>query len=831
MIYYIDMQNGTPDADGRTPERARSSYTDLPLCPGDRVLFRRGNVIRDVLYRKPGTPEAYITYGAYGEGDAPMFVGSVDVSCPGDWKEVRPNVWQYQRHLESEACNFIFDNGRIGGTLRWQEDALSMPGDWYDSRMGTHGAKTAEEEKVLLFSFGNPGNVYSHIECAVFGKRLLSQNIDCTAVEDLAFYGSGVHALSGGAKHITVRRCSFGFIGGAVWNRQLRIRFGNAIEFWNVGEDILIEDCYFNNIYDSCITQQGGVTECQPAKNLVMRRNLFMNFGMGAYEGRDRMLVDSEFSENLCVYAGGGFSGFGDTKPRNSEIYPQPMGHHLFIWRIYAPSENGGFAVKNNIFHEATGAALYSIIDPQADAQMTLSGNTYYTSNPGLLNCRGWKCYSEEEYKACGEEGAVFADTGIEGKINEWFSSSHASKMGMPVFTDSLPEPIYFVGSSDKDPLSYAVGEEMRFDLALRQGKKPLTCPKFLWEIHTDDGFSDSGEVPGESGTLTLCASVKKPGFAYVKVLPCGEDGKPLPYYGWYEGGACAGFDEIRKAGKEPADFDAFWTRVIREELDPVAPAVLEKKEFVCGDPGDIVFDVKIACPGKHPVSGYLRLPRDAENGSLPIVVTYQGYNVSTAEIPLKKRAIQLQINQHGTENGKPRSYYQALYDTEFKDFGFIREQNENPDTVYFKYMILRALQAVRFCKTLPLWDGKNVTVTGGSMGAFQAASAAAWDKDVTALVINIPWMCDLRGIEDGRMRGWRPDAANGLDYYDTVSQAARVTVDTTISAGLGDYVCPPSGIVSLYHSFTCKTQMTFFQNRTHGYMAPECEQVTVEKE
>ena len=157
MIYYIDMQNGTPDADGRTPERARSSYTDLPLCPGDRVLFRRGNVIRDVLYRKPGTPEAYITYGAYGEGDAPMFVGSVDVSCPGDWKEVRPNVWQYQRHLESEACNFIFDNGRIGGTLRWQEDALSMPGDWYDSRMGTHGAETAEEEKVLLFSFGNPG--------------------------------------------------------------------------------------------------------------------------------------------------------------------------------------------------------------------------------------------------------------------------------------------------------------------------------------------------------------------------------------------------------------------------------------------------------------------------------------------------------------------------------------------------------------------------------------------------------------------------------------------------------------------------------------------------
>lgn len=101
---------------------------------------------------------------------------------------------------------------------------------------------------------------------------------------------------------MTVRRCSFIFIGGAVWNRQLRIRFGNAIEFWEYGENILIEDCYFNNIYDSCITEQGS-DNCQPAKNLVMRNNLFINYGMGAYEGRDRMLVDSVFENNLCIYA------------------------------------------------------------------------------------------------------------------------------------------------------------------------------------------------------------------------------------------------------------------------------------------------------------------------------------------------------------------------------------------------------------------------------------------------------------------------------------------------------------------------------------------------
>ena len=138
--------------------------------------------------------------------------------------------------------------------------------------------------------------------------------------------------------------------------------------------------------------------------------------------------------------------------------------------------------------------------------------------------------------------------------------------------------------------------------------------------------------------------------------------------------------------------------------------------------------------------------------------------------------------------------------------------------------MILRALQAVRYCRTLPQWDGVNVTVSGGSMGAFQATSAAALDRGVTKLEINVPWMCDLRGIEDGRLSGWRPAIAAGLDYYDTVSMASRVTADTVITAGLGDYVCPPSGVTALFHSFTCPKTLTMLQNKTHPYTAPEYE-------
>ncbi|MBP3293943.1 MAG: acetylxylan esterase, partial [Clostridia bacterium] len=131
------------------------------------------------------------------------------------------------------------------------------------------------------------------------------------------------------------------------------------------------------------------------------------------------------------------------------------------------------------------------------------------------------------------------------------------------------------------------------------------------------------------------------------------------------------------------------------------------------------VYDVKIACPGRNPVSGYLRLPRDAAEKSLPIRVGFLGYGVSSAAIPTKGRAIQLNLNQHGIENGQPIEYYQKMEREVFAGFGFDRDENRNPDTVYFKYMILRALQAIRYCRTLPQWDGVNVTLAGGSMGAF----------------------------------------------------------------------------------------------------------------
>ena len=396
-------------------------------------------------------------------------------------------------------------------------------------------------------------------------------------------------------------------------------------------------------------------------------------------------------------------------------------------------------------------------------------------------------------------------------------------RAGVTTTMATVAPEYYLVGSTDRDAVSYTVGEEIVFDVRYtRDGEDTMPCPLFAWKLRGDDGAVCEGETSGASGHVTVRTSLAKAGFVRLTVNACGADGKPLPGVIPFEGGACAEIASVAQAGGEPADFDAFWKRTIESELDTTEPVFLMKEEFRCGDPGDIVYDIRVACPGPAAVSGYLRMPRNAAPGSLPIRVSYRGYGVRSAELPAKATAISVSLNQQGSENGHPGEYYDRLRAEKYEGWGFGEQENQSPDTCDFKYLLLRALQAIRAAKTLPEWDGKNITVLGGSMGAFQAMFAAAMEPAVTAADICIPWMCDLEApAKLGRLRGWRPADAPALPYYDTVNLAKRVRCPVRISAGLGDDTCPPSGAVALYRALPGEKSLTLLQGRTHHYILP----------
>lgn len=423
-IYYIDPDLGLDTNDGLSPDTPKKTGGSITPAPGDSVLYRRGRIIRGMLPTTAGADGAPITYGAYGDcdengyGDKPIFCGSLDASSPDDWVETEPNIWRCTVPTRGDVGNIIFTkksdddrpwrslaeyekNARLdGATLRWEKSGLSAQGDFWDSRFGetNHPVPTPTEQELLVYSVGNPAEVYAHVELAHWGDRRLAFTRDNTIIEDLAFCGSGVHAIAGDeGKNIIIRRCSFKMIGGCVWSRPIFVRFGNAIEFWIHADNVLIEDNDFYGVYDSCVTHQGPHDSTIPANRFICRKNVFNTYGMAAFEYRDRMTVNSEFTDNVCINAGCGFPIYGEVLPRRSEIWPQPMGHHIFLWRIDGASENGSLVIARNAFESAPiGAAIYSIISPEAEAQMHVFDNTYDTENPDLLCHVGGISYRDQ---------------------------------------------------------------------------------------------------------------------------------------------------------------------------------------------------------------------------------------------------------------------------------------------------------------------------------------------------------------------------------------------------------------------------------------------------
>lgn len=398
----------------------------------------------------------------------------------------------------------------------------------------------------------------------------------------------------------------------------------------------------------------------------------------------------------------------------------------------------------------------------------------------------------------------------------------------------------YFKSNTSKGDGSARCGETIRFALTLTDGNTTVGCPLFVWHWEADDGTVKDGTADGASGMLTIDTAVSIPGFIHLTVTACDAKGTPLEQYHPFEGGAGAEIDKIRHNLEEPKDFDAFWQTVLHR-LDAVAPETLQFTEIPSTDEKFLHYDVRIRC-GENagwnaniknrfdaPVSGYLTMPRDVREGKkYPLQLRFMGYSFTEAERPNIQGHLMFSVNPHGLPNGLTYEEYESIKEQTVGAFGFDNEQNTNPETVYFKGMILRDIQALRWAKALKEWDGKDIEIAGGSMGAFQTCAVASLCHEVNRINIFIPWLCDLGGILQGRMRGWRPDIEqdgkllDGLRYYDTVFLGKRITCLVNLHAGLGDYICPPSGVSALYNALTCEKSLEWAQNRTHDYFVSE---------
>ena len=427
----------------------------------------------------------------------------------------------------------------------------------------------------------------------------------------------------------------------------------------------------------------------------------------------------------------------------------------------------------------------------------------------------------------------------------------------IPVFaaetqTASQQEKIDFSNAkitlkTNKSALSYLPGEEMVFTFTLDMGNSSKPSGLFLqYTCRDDEGKRFSGQAPADQ-PLIVKTSLSKPGFVNVVVKLINENGSnfifehPLANGNkakktfQYHAGTAVQPEKLTDCG-EPADFDQFWADQ-KKRLAEVPFLETAERKLVCEGKIGRVYALSIPAPGGRPSTGYVSIPYDAKEKSLPIYVVYHGYGHTIHPMPkdAMKGIISASFNAHGQELGREPEYYKKFFaslGSNGYSYAFDPNSNHDRETLFFNGMTLRNLRGLEYLKTLPEWNGKMLVVSGSSQGGLQTMLSAALDPDVTHANPGITWCCDIAGKEKKNRicGGWRIKYTPALDYYDPVFHAKRIkhAKVNIVRAGLGDYVCPPSGLAISYNNLaTPHKTIRWCQGSTHGF-TPNGEEVII---
>ena len=266
--YYISSSEGDDNNDGLTPETPLKSIRGMDkIWPreGDAILFKRGDTFR---FAEPITTYNSYTYGSYGEGNKPKIYGSPENYAKSDkWENYKENIWKIP-FAYNEAGGLVLNHSELVGAKRESIDGLKSLGDYYhDFRNGIF---------YLYCDKGNPSSAYHDIEImpafSLFEALHDSANI---VIDNLCLKytaGFAIHAVN--AENFTVTNCEVGFTGGKWTNaHERKLRYGNAIEFWEGAKDIKVENNWIYQTFDSALTWQGKVGSNY--ENIAFTGNLF----------------------------------------------------------------------------------------------------------------------------------------------------------------------------------------------------------------------------------------------------------------------------------------------------------------------------------------------------------------------------------------------------------------------------------------------------------------------------------------------------------------------------------------------------------------------------
>ena len=380
----------------------------------------------------------------------------------------------------------------------------------------------------------------------------------------------------------------------------------------------------------------------------------------------------------------------------------------------------------------------------------------------------------------------------------------------------------YFIGTTEKNPLEYRVGERIVFKIRAKHEDAFLSVPYLRFFLTCDDGqVYDGFAKPAEDGWFYIETTLKKSGFAYLKAKACDEEKRPIGEIDEFNGSACANAEEILRASKIPEDYAAFRESLCKAVEDCETRVLYSQRIESERFPDFETYNMRIAAPGSEYVSVSVSYPKGAQNGSLALAMFFQGYGVCSADPIPRAGYLSVHVNAHCIRNGESHEYYDALREGALKGYGFHAEENKSTSTSYWTKMILRDLQALHFFREHPLLNQRDYFFLGSSQGGMQACNVAALFDRATAVIMNVPGFADIYGdVAEGKRKSSMPKG-DGIGYFDTALAAEFLKCPAFIISGLGDSTCFPSTQLALFNAIHTPKYIEFYQNKTHSFTIP----------
>jgi hypothetical protein len=206
-IYYVDSADGSDFNNGTssaTPWQTIAKVNTSTFNPGDSILFKAGDTWREQLTApSSGSPGNPITFGAYGTGNKPLFLGSTQISS---WNLDSGNV--YLTSGITWIANMAFEDGTF---LHPAASRGAMtPGTFYFSAPAqvlymwtTDGSNPASHTMEISSNTAAP---YGLIQDGWFGHSYLV--FDGLEVR----YANWAAFRIYGGQHITVQNCTISYV-------------------------------------------------------------------------------------------------------------------------------------------------------------------------------------------------------------------------------------------------------------------------------------------------------------------------------------------------------------------------------------------------------------------------------------------------------------------------------------------------------------------------------------------------------------------------------------------------------------------------------------------